>query len=183
VVPEAHRARFERYLTEPPEGFVRIGSPFMMAFVLEALMHAGNRLPILHLIRRWWGLMARMGATTCWEMFPSREPSNPLHAHEVGWFTRSHCHAWSAAPVYFLPVALLGIRPLQPGFARFAIEPFLGDLEWAYGAFPIPQGKVEFAMERRDDAIQLRLTIPEGAVAVLDGKEYPAGTHSISHKG
>jgi alpha-L-rhamnosidase len=183
VVPEAHRARFERYLTDPPEGFVRIGSPFMMAFVLEALMHAGNRLPILHLIRRWWGLMVRMGATTCWEMFPSREPSNPLHAHEVGWFTRSHCHAWSAAPVYFLPVALLGIRPLQPGFARFAIEPFLGDLEWAYGAFPIPQGKVEFAMERRDDAIQLRLTIPEGAVAVLDGKEYPAGTHSISHKG
>lgn len=188
VVPEAHRARFEQYLLEPPEGFVRVGSPFMMAFVLEALFEAAasrrrDRQPMLDLIRRWWGLMVRMGATTCWETFPARDPANPLHAHEVGWFTRSHCHAWSAAPVYFLPACLLGIQPLEPGFRRFAIQPFLGDLEWAYGAFPIPQGRVEFAMERAADALQLRLTIPEGSVAILDGKEYPPGTHNISHKG
>ena len=183
VVPEAHRARFEQYLIQPPEGFVRIGSPFMMAFALEALLQAGNRPSILELIRRWWGLMVRMGATTCWETFPSQEPSNPLHAKEVGWFTRSHCHAWSAAPLYFLPVCLLGIRPLEPGFKRFAIQPFLGELEWVYGALPIPQGRLDFAMERVADTLQLRLTIPEGAVAVVDGKEYPPGIHNISHRG
>ncbi len=183
VVPPAQRAQCERYLLEPPEGFIRVGSPFMMAFVLEALMGGGHRQAILDVIRRWWGLMVRMGATTCWETFPAREPSNPLHAHEVGWFTRSHCHAWSAAPVYFLPACLLGIQPLEPGFKRFALQPFLGDLEWAYGAFPIPQGRVEFAMERTPDGIHLQLSIPDGSVAVLDSEEYPPGTHNISHRG
>mgnify|MGYP001770913104 CR=1 FL=1 len=169
----------ERYLHQAPESFVKIGSPFMMAFLLESLLRGGYRQTAVEHIRDAWGMMLEMGAVTCWEVFPRVRPQNPLHAHEVGWFTRSHCHAWSAAPVYALPVALLGIEPVEPGFARFRLEPHLCGLEWAYGTFPIPCGTIQYAMEHRGDALWLRLTVPEGAVAVIREVEYPAGGHTL----
>ncbi|MEJ5253409.1 MAG: family 78 glycoside hydrolase catalytic domain, partial [Armatimonadota bacterium] len=70
IVPEEKRALFERYLTDVPEDWVRVGSPFMMAFTIEALEKAGDVGRILALIRQWWGMMVHAGATSCWETFP-----------------------------------------------------------------------------------------------------------------
>lgn len=77
-------------------------------------------------------------------------------------------------------MALLGIEPMVPGFARFRLAPHLCGLEWAYGAFPIPCGIIQYAMEHRGDALWLRLSVPEGAVAVIREVEYPAGVHTLT---
>lgn len=177
------KAIVESYLHEAP-GFVPIGSPFMMAFLLEALQKAGHRAPVLEHIREAWGMMVAMGATTCWEVLPNKLLHNPLHASETawgggGWFTRSHCHAWSAAPAYALPACILGIQILEPGFQRFALAPNLCGLEWAYGAFPTPKGAITYALERAEGKTRLLLTVPPNTTALIGGREYPAGRHEV----
>lgn len=172
IVPDEKRPLFERYLTDVPEGWVRVGSPFMMAFTIEALEKSGDNGRILRLIRQWWGMMVHAGATSCWETFPGYLSQ--------GWPTRSHCHAWSAAPAFALPSYVLGVRPLEPGFTRFEVRPFLGDLEWAKGVVPTPQGEVKVSLKREADKITLELTVPDRSVAVVDGREYGAGVHRIT---
>ncbi len=171
IVPDDKRALFERYLTDVPEGWVRVGSPFMMAFTIEALEKAGDIQRILHLIRQWWGMMVHAGATSCWETFPG-------HLSQE-WPTRSHCHAWSAAPAFALPSYVLGVRPLEPGFARFEVRPYLGDLEWARGIVPTPRGEVKVSLRREKEKVHLELSVPEGTEAVVSGRTYGAGMHRI----
>ncbi|MCS7191266.1 MAG: hypothetical protein NZ843_06665, partial [Fimbriimonadales bacterium] len=149
------------------------------AFLLETLFNLDRRQPILERIREDWGYMLAMGAVTCWEQFKGERVRNPLHAHKTEFFTRSHCHAWSAAPAYFLPITVLGAKPLTPGWTRFELRPFLGDLAWAYGRLPLPNGVMHFALEKIDEGIRGLLTIPDGYIAVLDQREYGAGRHEI----
>lgn len=195
VVPQDKLALFDApggkgYLREVPEGFVRVGSPFMMAFVLEALAKANDRASILSLIRQWWGMMLDYDATTCWEVFPHNAPASPVQNYLQGYqglqggvawgnLTRSHCHAWSAAPAFALPAYVLGVQPLEPGYRQFEVRPFLGDLQWAYGRVPTPCGEIEVALDKQGDKIDLLLGVPEGTTAVVDGKEYSAGKYRL----
>jgi alpha-L-rhamnosidase len=174
------RAILEGYLAAPPEGFVRIGSPFMTAFLLETLLGLDRRAEILARIREDWGFMLAMGAVTCWEQFKGERVPTPLQAHRTEFFTRSHCHAWSAAPAYFLPITVLGAKPLEAGWRRFELRPFLGDLRWAHGRLPLPDGVLHFAFEATDaGGVRGFVVIPDGYTAVLGGKEYGAGKHEV----
>jgi alpha-L-rhamnosidase len=116
-------------------------------------------------------MMVDAGATSCWETFPG------FLGQE--WPTRSHCHAWSAAPAFALPSYVLGVRPLEPGFARFEVRPYLGDLEWAKGVVPTPHGEVKIALFREGEQIRVQVTVPRGTVAVIAGKEYGEGQHEV----
>src|SRR5690606_1492893 len=128
----------ENYLVNPPIDFVQIGSPFISFFYYEALTKAGKHSFMLDDIRKNYGVMIEYGATTCWEMYPQRigdeiDPRN---------LTRSHCHAWSAAPGYFLGKYVLGVSSAAPGWKKVIINPQPGDLDWAKGAVPLPNGGV-----------------------------------------
>ncbi len=171
IVPDDKRSLFERYLTEVPDAWVKVGSPFMMAFTIEALEKAGDIAHILQLIRQWWGMMVHAGATACWETFPGYLSQE--------WPTRSHCHAWSAAPAFALPSYVLGVRPLEPGFARFEVRPFLGDLRWAKGVVPTPRGEVKLSLQRDGDQVVLELTVPGDTEALVVGKTFGPGVHRI----
>jgi hypothetical protein len=174
IAPTEKHELFERYLTDVPEGWTTVGSPFMMAFTIEALEKAGDRSRILNLIRKWWGLMLDNDATTCWETYTP---------HASRWHTRSYCHAWSAAPAYALPSYVLGVQPLEPGFSRFEIRPFLGDLDWARGVFPTPYGDIHVEVKREGETTSLVFTVPEGATAVVSGEEYTEGRYEAPSAG
>lgn len=143
--PLDRRALIERTIDTAPEGFVPVGSPFMMYFTFEALAQRGaaGRQRILDLIRERWGFMLDRGATTCWETFPGHEPE--------GRWTRSHCHAWSAAPTYFLSAYQLGVRPLEAGFQRTLIAPEPAGLRWARGRVPTPNGIIAVDWQQEAD--------------------------------
>jgi len=158
VVPESRRAAVEAVIREAPEGFVRIGSPFMMFFAFEALAQLGEYQRILNWTRQWWGLMLDCGATSCWEVFPGFDPR---------WYTRSHCHAWSAGPGYFLPTYQLGVRPDAPGFAHARIEPIPADLSWARGRVPTPAGEIEVGWRRSDGRFRIEVALPPGTAAMV----------------
>lgn len=163
----------EKYLINPPEHFVKIGSPFMSFFYFEALTKINKIGKILEDIRRDWGLMLDYGATTCWETF-------------IGFMkdrlTRSHCHAWSSAPGYFLPAYVLGVRPLEPGFRKVLIQPNLCGLKWARGTVPTPHGVIDISVREENDSLEVKLKLPEGISAeivppsekkmIVNGKEF-----------
>jgi hypothetical protein len=60
---------------------------------------------------------------------------------------------------------VLGVTPASPGFARIAIRPELGDLQWARGVVPTPHGDVNVAWKLKEDGWIMDITIPPGAQA------------------
>ncbi|MHB9038370.1 MAG: alpha-L-rhamnosidase C-terminal domain-containing protein, partial [Armatimonadota bacterium] len=173
IVPPRRQGLFERYLTDVPDDWVKVGSPFMMAFTLEALEKAGDIDSILELIRRWWGMMIQTDATACWETFQG--------ALGDIWPTRSYCHAWSAAPAYALPAYVLGVQPIEPEFKRFEIRPSLADMQFAGGSVPTPHGEIDVDARKDDGAIVIKFSVPPGTVAVVGDTEYGSGKHEMRY--
>lgn len=164
AVTDERRPIVRRYLYDRPEGFVWFGSPFALFFLLEAYAKDGEFQRILDIIRREWGAMIDYGATTAWETLTPR--------------TRSHCHAWSAAPAYFLSTYVLGVRPKgvvrDAGRGTKVMEYFIApkpcDLKWARGRFPTPQGmgeasaqpsEIEVRWERGERKFTIWFALPD----------------------
>lgn len=58
-------------------------------------------------------------------------------------YWRSLCHAWSAHPVLELLQGVLGVEPLEPGFARIGVTPHRCGLRRAGGRVGTPRGPVD----------------------------------------
>ncbi len=141
----------EKHLNNPPESFIKPGSPFSYFFYFEALAESGNYERIFKLIKEKWGEMLQYGATTCWETFKGWE-SNRL--------TRSHCHGWSAAPVYFIGAYILGVKPLKPGFKEFIVKPEPCGLTRASGYVPAPSGNIYVDWEIKKGRMHIDVRAP-----------------------
>ncbi|MDR6879856.1 family 78 glycoside hydrolase catalytic domain [Bacillus sp. 3255] len=160
VAQQERQAVINGYLVDPPQHFVQIGSPFMSFFYYEVLAQIGEVGLMLADIRHNYGTMIRHGATTCWEQYPNflENRANP----EM--LTRSHCHAWSAAPAYFLGKEVLGVRGLTPGWTEVEIAPVPCGLTWAKGSVPHPAGgriDVTWQVNESEQTMELTLTYPD----------------------
>ncbi|MFL0564468.1 alpha-L-rhamnosidase C-terminal domain-containing protein [Microbacterium sp. 179-I 1D1 NHS] len=141
-------------------------TPFITAYVLQALAEAGHPEEAVVRIRDLWGGMLDLGATTFWEEFaiPGLD-----HLEMYGRpFGKSLCHAWAAGPAYLLPQIVLGLRPIADGWASFAVDPRLGDLEWASAIVPTPRGVIEVLATASD----LVVHAPEGCTFAFRGRSY-----------
>ncbi|MBD3183988.1 Bacterial alpha-L-rhamnosidase, partial [Candidatus Poribacteria bacterium] len=165
---EERKEIIKGYIADAPEGFVKVGSPFMMFFTFEALAKMGKFQDILDISRDRWGFMLDQDATTCWETFPGFSSG--------GRWTRSHCHAWSSAPTYFLSTYQLGVMPLEPGFAKALIAPIPVDLQWARGRMPTPEGNIAVSWKKGDE-FEMEVCLPAEVYARIvlpvSVKEYP----------
>ncbi len=119
-------------------------------YLLETYQKFGGAGMIPSRLNIWLDQLAG-GATTTWE---SPEPA------------RSDCHAWGAHPLYHYYSSIAGIRPAAPGFRKVRINPQLGDLAYAKGKMPHPDGWIEFDFRKEDGVFKAELTLPEG----LDGE-------------
>ncbi len=141
---------------ERPE-LIQIGSPFASFFFYQALERLGDSARILSALRRDYFPMLERGATTVWEVFgssPERDGSD--------FPTRSHCHAWSAAPLYFLPRLVLGLTMLEPGGRRFAISPVIDGLDYASGRRPTVHGPIEVRWRKAEGKLRIEVSAPPG---------------------
>ncbi len=158
VATGARALRCRQIIEDPPEGFVRAGSPFFEFFLLEALQGEGREHEVIAAIRRDWGWMVEMGATTFWESWSG---AGAMQAD--GRLTRSHCHGWSAAPTYFLSTYVLGVQAAGPAPEPIRIEPHPGDLRWCRGVTPTHYGDVAVQWENPvDGPFALRVQAPAG---------------------
>ncbi|MBR4675399.1 MAG: hypothetical protein IKP00_13110 [Victivallales bacterium] len=131
-------------------------STFIGGYILQCLEPRAA----LELVKRYWGGMLDMGATTFWEDFdldwlkanPTRidempVPNRPnIHA-DYGRFCykgvrHSLCHGWSSGPIPWCIRTILGIKVLEPGLKRIAFAPNLCGLEFAEGNIATPVGKI-----------------------------------------
>ena len=155
-------------------------STFYGYYVLQARAMAGDYQGALDVIRKYWGGMLDLGATTFWEDFdlewaknagridemPDKEKDN-IHADYgdycyVG-LRHSLCHGWASGPTAWLSEHVLGIKVLEPGCSLVKIVPHLGDLEWVEGSYPTPRGVIRVRHEKKaDGTILSEVDLPKG---------------------
>jgi len=104
-------------------------------------------------IRRDWGHMLDSGATSFWETIKGAADFD-----DAG----SLCHGWSGIPVYFLQAYVLGIKPAEPGFARYSFRPLAGVAASASGRVPTPSGPIEVETDEDGAEPGRRVTSPDG---------------------
>lgn len=78
---------------------IRIASPFMMHYYLEALYVCGEREKMLRVIRQYWGAILDAGFDCCPECF---DPNDPWLTPYANPSLNSACHAWSCTPAYWI---------------------------------------------------------------------------------
>jgi len=144
-----HRRRLRSITLKPPEGFAGVASPFALHFLYEALEQTGDSTPIVESIKNYYGRMLDAGATTFWEALPGS------HTSPEGFPTRSHCHGWSCAPLYFLPRIILGIRQTAPGGAAYVVRPHVSGLAEASGSVAGAKGNIHVRWHKKDNATLL----------------------------
>ena len=153
----------------PSEQTVKVGSPFAILYLYEMLDKYGRGDVILQSIYDAYLPMLQAGATTVWESF------NTGTLAEDEFPTRSHCHAWSSAPLYFLPRVVLGIRQIAPGCESFEISPYVADLDWAKGAFATPKGLLEVSWTKDGEILYISCTAPAGVEVVYKENDSHTG--------
>ena len=79
-------------------------------------------------------------------------------------------HAWGAVPANIIPRFLVGVRPAAPGFRAITVAPRPADLQWVESRVPTLGGPVEVTIEQHSGggAVQVAVTVPEGATAQVD---------------
>jgi hypothetical protein len=131
MVPEARRGSVVAFVKSRGMACSVYGSQYL----LEALYRHGEDRYALELMTakgdRSWRHMLESGATITWEAWDWKYKNN------LDWN-----HAWGAAPANIIPRWLMGVRPLEPGFARVLIQPRPGGLERASVRVPTPRGAV-----------------------------------------
>ncbi len=143
-------------------------STFYGYYVLEARAKAGDYQGALDLIRKYWGGMIDMGATTFWEDFDLDWMTNATGIDEMPQdgkkdihkdygnycykgLRHSLCHGWAGGPTAWLSEHILGFKPMSPGCKKLLIDPQLGDLNWAEGSLPTPYGVVTVSHKKTED--------------------------------
>jgi alpha-L-rhamnosidase len=156
IVEERNRQAAVDNLVAPPDDMVRIGSPFAILYLYEALEKVDLPDRIITSIYEAYEPMIEEGATTVWESFATGSTGSG------GFPTRSHCHAWSSAPVLFLNRVILGIKQTAAAGRTIEISPRLNGLAWAKGAVATAQGVVSVAWHVEDDRLDVEASAPEG---------------------
>ena len=150
LLPPELYPRFIR-LAENPQ--VIPASTSSLPFVIDALHQAGpegRRLAAERLTAA-FAPMLFTGSDTLWE----------VAAGAAGFDgAGSLCHAWSSVPVYWQGARQLGVTPLEPGFARFAVSPCPGTQEHIAGEVPTPSGTIRIDCRRTAAGLKLSVECP-----------------------
>jgi hypothetical protein len=125
------------------------------------LHRLGERDALLREIRQQWGAFLDAGLTTT----PEFTMLNDDWWASVG-------HPWGASPVVYLIRTIAGLSPLEPGWSRVAVAPFLGDLRKVRVTVPTPRGLIEAEYCRTESGVAGRITVPNGVqVQIMDPKQ------------
>ncbi len=145
-----HFAMARANTISPRNDLIKISSPFASLYLYETFDKLELYKDILEAVYRDYLPMVDLDASTVWETYAGAFEANGAFDFANGFPTRSHCHGWSAAPVYFLPKIVLGISPVGAGGKKFKISPFFGNLEFASGVRPTVRGRIEVAWRKTD---------------------------------
>jgi len=130
--------------------------PYFTHFLLDAVYRNGLREEYTDTILRQW-------------VAPCRECSKGLAEGFIApeGYSFDHSHAWGGTPAYALPLALSGLKLLEPGYDRISLDPDLLGLASAHIEIPTPHGMIVIDMTRDADGTQVNdIRIPDTIVCV-----------------
>ena len=155
-------------------------SSFYGYYVLQARAMAGDYDGAFDVIRKYWGGMIDLGATTFWEDFDMKwlenagrideiTPAGKVDVHaQYGSYCykglrNSFCHGWASGPTAWLSQHVLGVTVVEAGCRKVKIEPHLGDLKWVEGTYPTPLGIISVRHEKKEDGtVKSTIKAPKG---------------------
>jgi hypothetical protein len=108
-------------------------------------------------IEKDWGYMLYHGATSFWETIKG-----------AGDFSDggSLCHGWSAIPVYFYQAYVLGVKPLEPGFKTFRLDPVVSVVDKVSGKVPTPYGDIVVDWKNENGKVSCNVAHPKEVLCV-----------------
>ena len=139
-------------------------APYVMPYIntFDALARFANgRDPeAVELVKRCWGRMAQVDPNfTTWEWIGKQgNPDAP---------STSLVHAWSAGASFVLSENVLGVRPMEAGFASYEIAPRPSGLKWAQGAIPSPRGDIGVSWQDSTNKFEMEINAPAGKGPVV----------------
>lgn len=154
-------------------------STFYGYYILEAMAKAGEYKGAMNVIRKYWGGMIDLGATTFWEAFDIDHFENGARIDQITppgkndvhgdfgeycyiGYRKSLCHGWASGPTAWLSQHVLGVNVTNAG-NTVVLDPHLGDLEFAEGTFPTKYGVLEVRHEKDEKGdIITTFKAPEG---------------------
>lgn len=113
-------------------------------YKFEAILHRGHKQDrwVFDKINADWGHMLFSGATSFWETM-----RGAWDFENAG----SLCHGWSAIPIYFFQAHLLGIKPIEPGFKTFCVDPKTSVVQQMSGTVPTPYGLIRLSWTKNNN--------------------------------
>ena len=137
-------------------------SPYGAQYLLEGLYRAGRVDAAFALLTskdvRSWYNMIRVGSTITLEAWDNQFKPN-----------QDWNHAWGAVPANIISRYLLGVRPLEAGFAKVLVRPMAGPLESAQAMIPTIRGPITLSIANKPDALfELKLSIPANMTARVE---------------
>lgn len=125
--PEENRKLLRRILEADGLGEVQ---PYFQHFLLDAVYRCGLREEYTLRLLEQWKPFIRECPKGLPEGFYKPEPS----------YTFDRSHAWGGTPAYSLPLAVTGLKMLEPGFRKIRLSPGSLGLEFARAQVPTPFG-------------------------------------------
>jgi hypothetical protein len=115
------------------------------------------------LMRRTWGQMVDKSdplyTGTLWE-FKNNDGG-------VNRSTASLAHGWAASPTVQLTEQVLGVTPVDPGYATWSIKPHTGSLRWAKGTVPTKFGDIVTSWSSSPEPFTLEARTPAGTSGTI----------------
>lgn len=178
-----HTPETLRFLTQ---GGVKGFSTFMIYYILKSIVLCGGEDESVELLKKYYGGMLAMGATTFWEDFDIDWTENATKITElpkrnkkdihgdygrycyVG-FRHSFCHGWASGPIGYLSECVAGFNATEPG--KLTIHPHLGTLRYVKAKFPTPYGVVEVYHEKENGKTVTACRAPREVAVTFEGCE------------
>jgi len=151
LVPDEHVASVAEFIKS--RGMVC--SVYGAQHLLDALYEAGEDRYALELMtdrdsdRSWPHMIYNVGTTITLEAWDNKYKPN-----------QDWNHAWGAAPANIIPRRLMGVEPLEPGFAKVRIKPQVGDLKHGSLDQPTIRGTIRVRFTASTDRFTLHTTLP-----------------------
>jgi hypothetical protein len=159
LVPPEH----VRSVAEFIKGRGMVCSVYGSQYLLEALYAAGEGDYALKLMtdrstdRSWPHMVYDVGTTITLEAWDNKYKPN-----------QDWNHAWGAAPANIIPRCLMGIQPIEPGFAKVRIKPQVGTLASGSVDHPTVRGTIHVDFESVSGrSFVLNMAIPANMTALV----------------
>jgi len=132
-------------------------------YLLEALYEAGQDEVALQLMtdrnsdRSWPHMIYDVGTTITLEAWDNKYKPN-----------QDWNHAWGAAPANIIPRCLMGVKPIEPGFAKVQIKPQVGTLKRGSLDLPTVRGPIHVDFtSTRNESFVLNVRLPANVKATV----------------